>query len=99
MTYLFHTHIFSHGRGDNREKNIMMLYFISLSLPDACSLIEKALIAKVYLNPSIPRFLQISLITTDNTTEYYPSTIRPPAPTPAPARPPPTHKHKPKPIS
>lgn len=26
MTYLFHTHILFHGRGDNREKNIMMLY-------------------------------------------------------------------------
>lgn len=41
---------------------------------------------------------QISLITSINTTEYYPSTIRYPAPPPAPAHPPPTQKHKPKPI-
>lgn len=96
MTYLFHTHILFHGRGDNREKNIMMLYLfhcLSFFFFFFCASSHTKCILSILPFPHLSRYLFI----TNSTTEYYPSTIRPPALAPAPARPPPTHKHKPKP--
>lgn len=60
MTYLFHTHILFHGRGDNREKNIMMLYLFHC-LSFFFFLLRKFSYQVYSFNSSISPFIQISL--------------------------------------